>query len=157
MSGKCLRQHLTQRKSWMNADVRRVFLRGSRDGSVGSQACHHLPSWEDKGWQVKGVEAKGAASCGAPPVLGQQVTPTTCSVLSDEKGVPLTPPVPLCQQRVKQLKRHLVLSHSSEPSVAAVPSTLTSGAAERPDPVTLAQPHGHFILLRTPQSPHTWA
>ena len=56
------------------------------DGSVGSQACHHLPPWEDKGWQAKGV-----VSCGAPPVLGQQVTPTTRSVLSDEKGVPLRP------------------------------------------------------------------
>lgn len=42
------------------------FSERFRDGSVGPQACHHLPSWEDKGWQVKGVEAKGVASCGAP-------------------------------------------------------------------------------------------
>ena len=89
-------------------------MRGSGDGSVRSPACHHLPPWEDKGWQVKGVEAKGVASRGAPPVLGQQVTPTTCSVLSDEKGVPLMPPVPLCQQRVKELKRHSPV-HQSPP------------------------------------------
>lgn len=152
MPGKGLTQHLAQRKSWMNAAVRRVFLRGSGDGSMGAQACHHLPPWEDKAWQAKGV-----VSCGAPPVLGQQVTPTTRSVLSDEKGVPLTPPVPLYQQRVKELKRRLVPSHSSEPSMAAAPSTPTSGLAERPDPVTLIQHHGHFILLRTPPSPHTWA
>lgn len=64
--------------------------------------------------------------------------------------------VPLCQQRVKGAEICTAASIHQSPPQQQFLRTLTSGAAERPDPVTLAQPHGHFILLRTPQSPHTW-
>lgn len=91
----------------MNADVR-SFLRGSGTALWAPKHVIICLHGKTRVGKSRGVEAKGVASCGAPPVLGQQVTPTTCSVLSDEKGVPLTHPV-LCQQRVKELKRHLVL------------------------------------------------
>lgn len=67
------------------------------------------------------------------------------------------PQVPLCQQRVRELKRHLLLSHTSEPIIVAAPGTLTSGLVDHPDPVALAQHHGHFIPQGTPQPSHPWA